>query len=390
VSRQVDELIAGLSGLAGALLDITGASSGIDAVKEILADTVANQLCNTFATDAANDVSFTWQNDPVARVAVSPDGIAVSPDDTMLRWDVRAPLYAPPPTSPDKINVYGNPIPIVVPNPGWRMTPIYHIREVVGKGTVRGTVVRRVISSQPPEDVVGATVRFGCEQTLTALSNRTVGFQFVDTKAGRYRLQASQFIVDPTTRVGLEWKSKAEEIELRDGNDLSGLVLELLPPPGFARTIDIRSHHDVVDHVVFGKDRWGHFDMNGRLPLAFDPLDVPAAPPEQQNTKLKDTFDKTTPEVGSGVHVRVQVVARLNEIIAPDGSRSFDGTVTCDVYITFFDASEGETDGTKQDLNIQLPLLGSHTTSYDMTSDDIVTEHASGTVTITNLMASLP
>ena len=220
--------------------------------------------------------------------------------------------------------------------------------------------------------------------------HRTIGFEFVDTKAGRYRLQASQFVVDPVTHVGQEWKSKADEIELRDGDDLSGIVLELVPPPGLARTVDIRSHHDIVDRVVVGKDRWGHPDMNGKLHLAFDPLDVQAAPPEQQNTKLEDTFDRTTPEVGSGVHVRVTVVGRLNKVIAPDGSESFDGVVICDVTIVFFDAGEGETNDTLQDLNIPLRLGESHTMPYNMVSTDTVPERASGTVTITNLIASLP
>ena len=392
VAGEVDKAIADLPGLASTLLDIVpGASGIIDNVKEFLATVVANQLCNSFASDALTDLTSTWNN-PGA-------GVAVSPDDTMLRWDVRAPLSAaPPPISPAKINAYGNPIPVVIPEPGWRKTPIYHIQEVIGKGTVRGTVVRRVVSNQPPTPVVGATVRFGCEQALTAMTERRkIGFEFVDTKAGRYHLQASQFVIDPLTNVGQEWKSEAVEIELQDGDDQSGIVLELVPPPGLARTVDIRSHHDIVDRVVVGKDRWGHPDMNGKLHLAFDPLDVQAATPptpptllEQQNTKLEDTFDQTTPEVGSGVHVRVTVVSRLNEVIAPDGSKSYDGVVFCDVTIKFFDSGEGETNATLQDLNIPLQLGESHTTPYNMVSDDTVPERASGTVTITNLIASLP
>jgi hypothetical protein len=191
-------------------------------------------------------------------------------------------------------------------------------------------------------------------------------------------------------QVAQEWKSKSEEIELRDGDDLSGIVLELFPPPGLARTVNIRSHHDIVDRVVIGKDRWGHPDMDGKLHLAFDPLDVQAAPPEQQNTKLVDTFDQTTPEVGSGVHVRVTVVGHLNKAIGRDGSESFDGTVVCDVTIIFFDAGEGETNDTLKELNIPLRLGESHSTPYNMVSNDTVPERASGTVTITNLMASLP
>jgi hypothetical protein len=89
---------------------------------------------------------------------------------------------------------------------------------------------------------------------------------------------------------GLLSRQQTRFFELRDGDDLSGIVLELVPPPGLARTVDIRSHHDIVDRVVVGKDRWGHPDMNGKLHLAFDPLDVQAAPPEQQNT-----WSATTP-----------------------------------------------------------------------------------------------
>lgn len=190
--------------------------------------------------------------------------------------------------------------------------------------------------------------------------------------------------------IGLEWKSKLEDIELRDGDNITDVVLELFRPPGLARTVDIVSHHDIVDRVVVGKDRWGHPDMNGQLHLAFDPLDIPTAPAVQQNTRVTDTFDQTTPEVGSGVHVRVTVDGCLNKVVAPDGSESFDGAVICDVTIVFFDTSEGETNDTKQDLNILLQLGDTHTTPYNMVSADTVPERASGTVTISNLLASLP
>jgi hypothetical protein len=385
VAGEVDKAVADLPDLAGTLLDvIPGASDVIDTAKDLLATTVANQLCNTFAFDAVSDLTSTWSNPG--------PGVAVSPDDTMLRWDVRASPTAPPPApSPGKINVYGNPMPVDISQPGWRLTRIYRVRKAVGKGTVHGTVVRRVQSNQLPTPVVGATVRFGCETTVTSLTrHRTAEFQFVGTKAGRYDLQASQFVVDPTTNVGQEWKSKLEEIELQDGQTLGGLVLELVPPPGLARTVDIRSHHDIVDRVVVGKDRWGHPDMNGMLHLAFDPLDVKAAPSEQQNTRINDTWDQTTPEVGSGVHVRVTVVARLQKVTASDGSENFDGAIVCDVTIVFFDTSEGETNDTLQDSGIVLKLGESHTTPYNMVSNDTVPERASGTVTITNLIASLP
>jgi hypothetical protein len=384
VAKEVDKAIDDLPGLVSAMLDVVpGASGVIDDAKELLSSVVADQLCNTFAFDAVSDLGSTWNNPGI--------GVAVSPDDTKLRWDVRAdPTMAPPAISPAKINVYGHATPVVIPEPGWRITPIYRIREVIGKASVSGAVVRREVSNQPAKPVIGATVRLGCEQRLTAFANRAIGFQFVDTKAGRYHLQASQFVLDPTTNIWLEWKSKREDIKLLNGDNISGVVLELFPPPGLARTVDIVSHHDIVDRVVVGKDRWGHPDMNGKLHLAFDPLDVPTASAVQQNTKVKDTFDQTTPEVGSGVHVRVTVDGRLNKVVATDGSESFDGTVICDVTIVFFDTSEGETNDTLQDLNILLQLGETHTTSYNMVSADTVPERASGTVTVSNLLASLP
>ena len=227
VAKEVDKAIDDLPGLVSAMLDVVpGASGVIDDAKELLSSVVADQLCNTFAFDAVSDLGSTWNNPGI--------GVAVSPDDTKLRWDVRAdPTMAPPAISPAKINVYGHATPVVIPEPGWRITPIYRIREVIGKASVSGAVVRREVSNQPAKPVIGATVRLGCEQRLTAFANRTIGFQFVDTKAGRYHLQASQFVLDPTTNIWLEWKSKREDIKLLNGDNISGVVLELFPRRGW-------------------------------------------------------------------------------------------------------------------------------------------------------------
>jgi hypothetical protein len=198
------------------------------------------------------------------------------------------------------------------------------------------------------------------------------------------------YVVDPVSNVGQEWKSKPQDVGLSDGDIQDGHVLELFPPDGLARTVYITTHHDIVDRVVVGKDRWGHPDMNGKILLAFDPLDVPAAPDDQKNTCLEDAWERTTPEVGSGVHVRVKVDARLNKIIAVDGTHTFDGSVTCDVRLWFFDSGEGEINDTLQQLNINLRLGESKTIPYNMVSDDTVPERASGTIMISNLIATLP
>lgn len=380
VTGEVDKAVDALPALLGTLLDVVpGVTDTIDDVKQVLGNIVANQLCNTFAADTPADLGWSWQRPGT--------GIAVSPDDTSLRWDVRVTPTPPPPAPAGRLNVYGNPVPVMVPQGGWRTTPIYRVDRVLGKGRVRGRVVRRMDRDHDSSPVMGATVRLGCRTTSTALlADRTVGFDFVDIKAGRYDLQAFLFVVDKKTMVGQEWRSQARDVQLRDGDDQSGIELELVPPPGVARTLDIRSHHDIVDRVVIGKDRWGHYDVDQKIQLAFDPLDNEDAPPEQQNTKWTETWTQFTPAVGSGVQVKVSVSATLKH----DPGTDPDGTIVCDVHIVLFDTSEGETDGTLDDVAITLAAGDSHETPYNMASDDTVPERASGTVTITNLPAALP
>ena len=55
----------------------------------------------------------------------------------------------------------------------------------------------RIDRNHPLEPVVGTNVRFGCRATSSTMSpHRTIEFDFIDTKAGRYELQAFQFVVD--------------------------------------------------------------------------------------------------------------------------------------------------------------------------------------------------
>ena len=312
--RVADEVNAALDdggAFASALLAVLNIGGSVDDIKEYLAAVVANQVCNTFASDDPEiDFAPTWH--------ATDDGVAVSPDDLFKNWDVQAKPNDPNPPVPGngRINVYGYSQPIALPDPGWVDEPIYRIKPVVGQGKVRGTVVGRLPDRAEADPIVGATVRLGCLVDTTDPE----GWSFDPVKAGRYRLQASMFVIDPATNVGLEWTSKAEDFEIHDGDDLSGITLELLPPPGLARTVFVRHHADIVDRRVLGKDDWGHFDLDDKIPLAFDPRDNPvAAPKEQINTKIDGHYDITSPEVGSGVHVRVKVNASLQSVDNPDG-----------------------------------------------------------------------
>jgi hypothetical protein len=382
VTDELDKKIEDLPGVVDALLGllsiIPGTTDPVDVIKNYFGTVVANQLCNIFAADATSDFVDTWSS--------TPPGKAVSPDDTMLRWDTDAPLDTFPPVFQGKVHVYGNQFPVAIPRPRWTTEPIYRILPTTGIGSIAGIVVRRFRPDEEPSRVVGAVVRFGCQSIATDPEG---SFGFSNVKAGTYTLQAAIFVVDKETNVGTEWKSRLETITLSPGDMISGIVLELFPPPGLARDVTIRSHHDIVDRRTVGKDAWGHFDLNGAIPLAFDPLNIPTLPPEQQSTKLSDVWDQTTPEVGSGVHVQVKVKSHLKEIVAPDGSISFDGTVVSDITLVFFDADEGETNDTITDLAIELPLGASHTLPYNVVSDDTVPERASGSVTISNVYAVL-
>ncbi|MBK8437421.1 MAG: hypothetical protein IPL37_13180 [Austwickia sp.] len=381
VAGQVQQKIDDLPGAATTVLDVLGfltGSSPTEQVKDYLAATVANQLCHVFASDTTNDFGDGWAN--------AVDGVAVSPDDTMLRWDPNVPLDTFPPTHPRRISVYGQAIPVAVPRPGWRREPVYRIRPVTGHGSLRGIVVRRERPDADPVRVVGATVRFGCQVVSTDAEGT---FAFVNTKAGGYHLRGSMFVIDPEHQVGTEWVSRTELIELRPGDDLSGLVLELVPPPGVARDLVVQTHHDVVDRRVVGKDAWGHFDLDGRIELAYDPLDVPDAPADQRNTRVDGAFEVVTPEVGSGVHVKVSVAARLEPTPGPGGSVSYNGTVVADLTLVFFDAEEEEVNATLTEPGVVLRPGEAHTMPFNLVSDDIVPERAAGHVTVSNVFAAL-
>jgi hypothetical protein len=379
VASKIQAKVDALPGLESAVASLYGGT--VDAIKNMLATTVANQMCNSFASDAVSDFSGAWQG--------TGPGIAASPDDTFVNWDVKADLTQPPPLpGPGKVNVYGNPMAIVIPNPGWVAEPIYLMQNVVGTGEVHGSVVRRQRDGDPPQRVVGATVRLGCE--LTA-SDPEGNWEFLNTKAGRYHIKASMFIFDPFTKVSQEWKSKDKnDIVINNGAVLSGIVLELRPPPGVAANVNVEHHADIVDRRVIGKDAWGHFDLPQMLPLSFDPRDDPSTPTEQRNTKLRDTYDRTTPAVGSGQHVRVKVDARLHGVPGPGGSIHYDGSVELDVHVVFFDGDDGETNGTAEEIGVLVAVNAKHELPYNLVSDELVPDRASGKVTIHNFLAVLP
>ena len=342
VAAQVQEKIDDLPGIVSVILPGDTAS----AAKDMLSSVVANQLCNIFAFDHTADFVETWANPG--------PGAAVSPDDTELRWDVRADPNTLPPARDGKIAVYGTYASVAVPKAGWVAEPIIKIRDTKGQGNISGVVRKRDTPAGQLQPVVGATVRFGCRVTTSSVIEERRGvYRFTNVAAGQYFLQASQFVDDPIVGTAVEWKSDPRFVDLQDGDNIDDVDLELLPPPGLARTIKIDSHHDIVDRVVVGKDRWGHFNLGTNLGLAWDPRDDPSVPADQRNTKLDGSANPiVTPEVGSGVHVRVEVAAKLKQTNV--AANPYDGTVIVDTTLTFYDTSEGEVNKVLSDTGREL------------------------------------
>ena len=90
-----------------------------------------------------------------------------------------------------------------------------------------------------------------------------------------------------------------------------------------------------------------------------------------------------SPEVGSGVHVRVKVDASLQSVDNPDGSKHYDGNVRFNVHFSFYDTDEGETDATFDDNDVVLgPGDPPYEKPYTYISADTVPERASGKIVI--------
>ncbi|MFZ0714803.1 carboxypeptidase-like regulatory domain-containing protein, partial [Mycobacterium sp.] len=381
VADQVQAKIDDLPGIVKAILNILPGDTA-DAAKDALATIVANQLCNIFAFDHTADFAETWTTPGT--------GAAVSPDDTQLRWDVNADPNTLPPSRAGKITVYGTYTPVAVSKGGWVAEPIIKIHPTLGQGNLSGRVFKRDTPAAPLQPVVGATVRFGCQVTTSSVIAEQRGvYRFANVAAGNYLLQASMFVKDPTAGTAVEWKSEPRLVSLNAGDNIEDLDLELQPPPGLARHIKIDSHFDIVDKVVVGDDRWGHFNPTAELDLAWDPRDDPALPADQRNTKLDGSIPPmVTPEVGSGVHVRVEVKGKLKQTNM--AGTPYDGTVVVDTTLTFYDSGEGEVNAVVSDPGRELATGQSYEMPIHLESDDTVPERASGWVRITNIFAALP
>lgn len=193
---------------------------------------VANQICNTFASDQSDQIEDPYWEAPG-------EGVSAAPHDTVYLWD-----------APDEANeryrrgLWGDRERLCLPEPRWerRRKHVYaHARglaEVIGRVTYKGT----------DAPLVGVNVRIGCEKTMTGMD----GFYRLEVASGPREIIAG--IYWPNSRWWLEGRRFADIMPgANPGHDI---VLE--DPPEWRRVLQIQIKLDLVHQVLVGHDDWKH------------------------------------------------------------------------------------------------------------------------------------
>ena len=176
-------------------------------------DDVANQICNTFASDWADGDS----KDSDAWKSPGP-GNAVSPDN-MILWDS--------PASGNQENfrgVYGHVEELFYLPGTYAQVPIYRWKLVPTKGTLKGTVTANA-------DVTGANVSLvgsGMQDVVVHADGR---FEFDKVPSGHYTVTVG-------LNIGGYWNSNSVAVEI-DAGKTTDVSIPLQPPPEINRLVTI-------------------------------------------------------------------------------------------------------------------------------------------------------
>lgn len=109
VTDEIDTMLDDQFFPVTAIIELVNLGGTVDNVKKYFASVVANQSCNTFASDYVADLTPTWQG--------TTDGEAVNPDDTSVNWDVASvPSVMPASLGSHRVQVYGTSLPVVIDN----------------------------------------------------------------------------------------------------------------------------------------------------------------------------------------------------------------------------------------------------------------------------------
>lgn len=209
-------------------------------------EVVANQLVNTFASDAAEDLGTTWQH--------TQEGRAVSPDDIFRFWDQTREV-----TPGSSLHgLYGQNEAAIVIYRRPEQRPVYRWAATGPKGTVHGRVRFQ------GNVILGITAKLNCNAAVTGLD----GYLFT-VPEGHYRITAGMF--DPVS--GFYVSGFTDVTVVRDTTiPATDIILDF--PTEDRRQIVITGHADLVDRATLGSDDWAHPDIVLR-PLQVGPaMDV--------------------------------------------------------------------------------------------------------------------
>ena len=355
LSRKIQGIINDkVGGLQASLLEAL--SPQTVAILSVMQIRIANQVCNSFALDNSEE---TWR----ALWQQPGTGDAVSPDNVLDFWDLK-PAGRPIEMPLDQLAIYGDRPQLAITPGFWRAVPLFRKAKIpLGLGTLIFDV--RV----GPDEQVGATVQidYGCVSVRSDPVR-----QLISLEEGLHVIDAWELLPDPNTGEPVLFRSApaAQEFKIVAGaTTVVRLLLE--PPPDLWRVLDVHLQASIHDRSFWGGDADARdFDVVWGFELRDDVLDDPNAPGDQRNSKLFDQQGwQTEPEVGSGVHVTVNVTGQLNPV---------DRTIICHVTVSLVDTEQGQTDQTEvRDLVVkpddpEVNVLK----DFNFASDEIVPERA--------------
>lgn len=334
---------------------------------------VSNQTANTFAFDAAEKLDESWKKPR--------EGETASPDDTLHFWDLKpndGKLVQPKGGQA----IYGDSVDLQLSKAQWISLPLFRKQTTdLGTGVVRfKTFINEI-------QVAGVTVRFdfGCVTAISTLNKEPQDQVTLGT--GTHFAEAFIVLSNPVSGNPETFRTKSPLKFDVDKNGIVSIDLKLAPPSDLARTIDVHMESDIHDRSFWGGDAdHKEFSDDWHFDLQQDLNDNPLAPEDQQNTVLHyENVWRTEPEVGSGVHVAISIIADL---------KPSDRSVDCHCEIALIDTDSGGFLGIGRssdvdqlevhDVNIPADQFKDVLVKVNFSSDETVPERAQVSVRLTN------
>ena len=343
------------------------------AYKELTATRVANQTANTFAFDTSVDLSESWRTPGESE--------SVSPHDIFKFWDTK-PVDGEISHPEGGLGAYGDVLPIQLSAEKWIRIPLFRKRDDdPGRGHVFGVA----FVDGTPTPGVTVSIDFGCDTFMT--TDNPEQAYLLELEAGGHFAEGFILLPNPLTgRLETFRTIKPVEFQVIAGQTVR-VDLHLDPPSDLWRIVDVDLDADIHDRSVWGGDAdHKRLPIRASFELRQDLEDDPEAPEDQRNTVLHcENVWRTEPEVGSGVHVAMSIIADLD----PN-----DRSINCHCEIALIDTDSGGFLGIgtssdvdqleRRDENIQPDQTVDVLTNFDFASQETVPERARVTFRLTN------